>query len=122
MRFPLILFAALILSACAAVPGGGESVIELPGELITYLQLGVGIVVTFVLTELAKRGFDFQGHKAQITASLAAAAVVILNAILAKVPVTYEGFAVMALQVLVLILGSFGLYKGFRTLYPKPQG
>jgi len=95
------------------------SLIEIPVELQSLIQIGIEIVVVFLLTQLAKLGLDLQGHKAAVTAALFSAVTVILNALLAKVPLNLEGIVSALLNLLVVVLGAFGLYKQYRRMFPK---
>lgn len=95
------------------------SLIEIPPELQTLIQVVIEIVVVFVLTQLAKWGLNLQEHKAAVTAALFSAVMVILNALLAKVPLNLEGIVSALLNLLVVVLGAFGLYKQYRRMFPK---
>jgi len=93
--------------------------ISVPVELQALIQVGVEIAVVFVLTQLLKLGFDFSGYKAQIVAALVGAVMVIVNSLLAKVPASLEGIVGALLNLLVVVLGAFGVYKVYRSLRPK---
>lgn len=95
------------------------NLLELPLELQALLKTGIEIVVVFVLTELTKHGFNFEGYKAQLVASLFSAAIVVVNYALGLVPAGYEGIAAAILNLVVVLLGAFGLYKAYRTRFPK---
>ena len=95
------------------------SLVEVPAELQSLILVGIEILVVFVLTQLAKAGFDLSGYKAQVTAALFSAAMVIINALLAKVPVNLEGIVGALLNLAVVLLGAFGLYKVYRIKFPK---
>lgn len=93
------------------------NLIEVPVELQALIQLGIEIGVLFLLVQLAKLGFDFSGYKSQIVAALFGAVMVILQAVFAKVPANLEGLVAALLNLLVVVLGAFGvhaLYKRFK--------
>lgn len=109
----LVLVVALVLmvfvlSACAPVAEVAH-LLQVPVELVALIQVGVGIAVTWIITQLLKLGLDFSGYKVQVTAAIVAAVVVVLNALLAKIPPSLEALAGGLLNLLVIILGSFGL-------------
>lgn len=95
------------------------SVIEVPVELQSLIQIGIEIVVIFLLTQLAKAGFDFSGYKAQLVAAMFGAVMVILNTLLAKVPANLESIVGALLNLLVVVLGSFGVYKLYSAYLRK---
>ena len=90
------------------------NLLQVPPELQEMIRLAVEIAVIFILTQLAKRGFDFSGFKAQITAAIVGAVIVFLNAALAKVPLEWEAIGGALLNLLVVVLGSFGLYQVYK--------
>ena len=93
--------------------------VEVPVELQSLIQIGIEVAVVFILTQLAKAGFDFSGYKAQLVAALFGAVMVIVNSLLAKVPANLEGIVGALLNLLVVVLGSFGVYKLYRQFVPK---
>lgn len=93
--------------------------LSLPVELQDLLQIGIEIGVVFVLTELAKRGFDFSGYKAQIAAAVLGALMVVVNSLLAKVPASLEGIVAALLNLLVVVLASFGVYELYKKYVRK---
>ena len=95
------------------------TLVEVPVELQSLIQVGIEIAIVFLLTQLAKLGFDFSGYKAQLVAALFSAAMVVINALLAKVPPTLEGIVGALLNLLVVVLGAFGVYKLYRQFRPK---
>ena len=95
------------------------SLVEVPVELQSLIQIGIEVAVVFLLTQLAKLGFDFSGYKAQIVAAVFSAVMVFANALLAKVPANLEGIVGALLNLLVVVLGSFGVYKIYRQFVPK---
>lgn len=95
------------------------NLVQVPVELQSLIQIGIEIGIVFVLTQLAKAGFDFSGYKAQLVAAVFGAVMVIVNALLAKVPANLEGIVGALLNLLVVVLGSFGVYKLYRQYVPK---
>ena len=95
------------------------SLVEVPVELQSLILIGIEVAVVFILTQLAKAGFDFSGYKAQLVAALFGAVMVIVNSLLAKVPANLEGIVGALLNLLVVVLGSFGVYKIYRQFVPK---
>ena len=95
------------------------NIIELPLELQTLLKLGVEMLVVFILTQLAKYGFDFSGYKAKWVAAFFSAALAGINYLFGLIPASYEGVAIAILQLIVVLLGAFGVYKAYRFAFPK---
>lgn len=95
------------------------SLVEVPVELQSLILIDIEVAVVFLLTQLAKAGFDFSGYKAQIVAAVFSAVMVFANALLAKVPANLEGIVGALLNLLVVVLGSFGVYKIYRQFVPK---
>lgn len=93
--------------------------IEVPLGLQELLKVLLEMAVVFLLTQLAKSGFDFSGYKSQIVAALFASAMVVIDAVLAKVPASLEGIVAALLNLLLVVLGSFGAYKLYRQFFPK---
>lgn len=92
--------------------------IEVPVQLQSLIQVGIEMAVVFLLTQLAKAGFDFSGYKAQVVAAVFSAVMVFVNSLVAKVPPSLEGIVGALLNLLVVVLGSFGVYK----LYKQVRG
>lgn len=94
--------------------------IEIPAELKTLLAIGITVIVTEVLKALsAKLNYDLNGYKAQITASLVGAVLVLVNAVLSNVPAELAPVASQLLILVVVVLGSFGAYKVLLANQPK---
>ncbi len=89
---------------------------ELPIELQGILLLLVGMFVTFLLTQLAKLGFDFSGYESRLVAALFSAVLVVVNAVLEKVPADMTGYVGLILQLLVVVLGSFGVHGLYKSV------
>lgn len=86
--------------------------IEIPNELKTLLAILVTVVVTEVLKILsAKLNVDLTGYKAQVTASLVGAILVLVNAVLSNIPAEVAPIASQLLVLVVVVLGSFGAYR-----------
>ena len=97
-----------------------QNLIELPEPLKALLL----IAVTFVVTQLLKLlgdaiKVDLSGYTAQIASAVVAAVLVVANALLAKIPVGYEPTVTAVLNLIVVILGSWGAYRFYRTIVPK---
>jgi hypothetical protein len=90
--------------------------IEIPVALQALIQIGVEIAVVFLLTQLAKLGFDFSGYKAQLVAAFFGAVMVVVNSLLARVPANLESIVAALLNLLVVVLGSFGVYKLYKQI------
>ena len=95
------------------------NLVEVPVELQSLIQLGVEIAVVFVLTQLSKAGLDFSGYKAQLVAALFAAVMVVVNVLLSKVPLSLESIVTALLNLLVVVLGAFGVYKLYKQMRAK---
>jgi hypothetical protein len=97
-----------------------QSLIELPEPLKALLL----IAITFVVTELLKLlgnaiKLDLSGYSAQIASAIVASILVVVNMLLAKIPLEYEPIVTAVLNLVVVLLGSWGTYKVFRQLVPK---
>ena len=97
-----------------------QNLIELPEPLKALLL----IAVTFVVTQLLKLlgdaiKVDLSGYTAQIASAVVAAVLVVANALLAKIPLEYEPIVTAVLNLVVVLLGSWGSYKLYRQLVPK---
>ena len=88
--------------------------IEVPPALQSLIQIGVEILVVFLLTQAAKLGFDFSGYKAQLVAGLFGAVMFVINSLLARVPANLESIVGALLNLLVVVLGSFGVYQLYK--------
>lgn len=98
------------------------SLVELPIELQDILISIIGIGVVFILTELSKLlKADLSGYAAQVTAAVWSAVFVVIKVLLAKIPEGFEGIAAAVLQLLVVLLGAFGLYGVYRQKFPKAK-
>lgn len=83
---------------------------ELSVEMQGLLMLGVGSFVAFVLTQLTKRGLDLSGYQSKFTAGLFSAVLVIVNALLTKVPADSVNIVESALQIVVILFGAAGIH------------
>jgi len=97
-----------------------QNLIELPEPLKALLL----IAITFVVTELLKLlgnaiKLDLSGYVAQIASAIVASILVVTNMLLAKIPLEYEPIVTAVLNLIVVLLGSWGSYKAFRQLVPK---
>ncbi len=86
--------------------------IEIPNELKIILGIFVTAVVTEVLKILsAKLNVDLTGYKAQVTASVVGAILVLANALLSNIPAEVAPIASQLLVLVVVVLGAFGAYR-----------
>ena len=86
--------------------------IEIPNELKIILGIFVTAVVTEVLKILsAKLNVDLTGYKAQVTASVVGAVLVLINALLSNIPAEVAPIASQLLVLVVVVLGAFGAYR-----------
>ena len=92
---------------------------ELPIELQNLIALAISSVVVFVLTEIAKLGFDFSGYKSQIVAAIFSAVMVVVNALLAKIPLESVDLATAIANLVVVLLGAFGVFSAYKQLKRK---
>jgi len=97
-----------------------NTLITLPDPLKALLL----IAITFVVTELLKLlgnaiKVDLSGYTAQIASAVVASILVVVNALFAKIPLEYEPVVTAVLNLIIVLLGSWGTYKVFRQLVPK---
>lgn len=86
--------------------------IEIPNELKIILGIFVTAIVTEVLKILsAKLNVDLTGYKAQVTASVVGAILVLANALLSNIPAEVAPIASQLLVLVVVVLGAFGAYR-----------
>ncbi len=89
--------------------------IEIPNELKIILGIFVTALVTEVLKILsAKLNVDLTGYKAQVTASVVGAILVLANALLSNIPAEVAPIASQLLVLVVVVLGAFGAYRVVR--------
>jgi hypothetical protein len=97
-----------------------NTLITLPDPLKALLLIGI----TFVVTELLKLlgnaiKVDLSGYAAQVASAIVASILVVVNALLVKIPLEYEPVVAAVLNLVVVLLGSWGAYKVYRQLVPK---
>jgi len=86
--------------------------VEIPNELKIILGIFVTAVVTEILKILsAKLNADLTGYKAQVTASVVGAVLVLINAVLSNIPAEVAPIASQLLVLVVVVLGAFGAYR-----------
>lgn len=86
------------------------------------LKIAIEIGVAFMLTQLSKAiGIELEQYKSQVVVAVFAAIMVIVNALLAKVPASLEGIVAALLNLAVVVLAAFGTYKVYRQFVPKPE-
>lgn len=117
MKFPkivtivcLLIVFLFALAACAPV----ASAVPVPSELQDWIRLGLEVGIVFILTQLAKAGLDFSGYKAQILAALFSAVMVVIDSILGKIPAQWESLAGALMNLIVVILASYGLHAVYK--------
>ena len=97
-----------------------DAIVQLPEELKALLAIGITLIVTQALKAAsAKVGFDLSGHAAEVTAALVGAVLVLINGLLAQIPVEFASIAQSLLGLVVVVLGSYGAYK---VLLKSPKG
>lgn len=109
----LLIVLVFALAACVPV----ATAIPVPSELQGLIQKLLEIVIVFVLTQLAKQGLDFSGYKSQILAAVFGAVMVVIDSLLAKIPAQWESLAGALINLLVVVLASYGVhavYKAFK--------
>jgi hypothetical protein len=100
-----------------------ETLVQIPEELVYLIMVGVTFLVVQALKFVSDLlNHDLSGYEAQLVASITAAAVVVLNAALGNIPAEYASLANGFLQFLVVVLGSFGMYKVYRQFNPEAKG
>ena len=88
-----------------------EQLVQLPPELKALIGLVVTLFVTQVLKWVAgKFGIDLSGYSARIVAALVASVLALVDASLASIPAEFAPIANAVLGLLVVIVGSYGLY------------
>ena len=97
-----------------------NTLITLPEPLKALLLIGI----TFIVTELLKLlgnaiKLDLSGYAAQVASAIVASILVVANMLLAKIPLEYEPIVTAVLNLIVVLLGSWGTYKVFRQLVPR---
>ena len=94
------------------------NLVELPQELVLLLESTIVFLVTQALKALGgvfKQ--DITGWAAVIAAGLVSAVVALLNGVLGLIPENWGPIAATVLNLIVLLLGSmgvYGLYKRFK--------
>ncbi len=100
-----------------------QNFVELPDPLKALLLMGVTVLVTEFLKMLsATVKMDLSGYAAQVSSAIVASILVVLNALLAQIPAGYESIATAVLNLIVVLLGSWGAYKVYRQVRPKQYG
>lgn len=107
----LVIVFVFALAACAPV----ASVVPVPSELQDWIRLGLEIGIVFIVTQLAKVGLDFSGYKSQILAALFSAVMVIVDSLLTKIPAQWESLAGALMNLIVVILASYGVHTVYKT-------
>ena len=97
-----------------------QTLVSLPDPLKVLLLIGVTFLVTQLLKLLGTAiGTDLSGYTAQIASAIVASILVLVDVLLAKIPSGYESIAGAVLNLIVVLLGSWGAYVFYRTIAPK---
>ena len=107
----LVIVFLFSLVACAHV----TTAVHVPSEIQDWIRLGLEIGIVFILTQLAKVGLDFSGYKSQILAALFSAVMVIVDSLLTKIPAQWESLAGALMNLIVVILASYGVHTVYKT-------
>lgn len=107
----LVIVFLFALVACAPV----TTAVPVPSEIQDWIRLGLEIGIVFILTQLAKVGLDFSGYKSQILAALFSAVMVIVDSLLTKIPAQWESLAGALMNLIVVILASYGVHTVYKT-------
>ena len=107
----LVIVFVFALVACAPV----ATAVPVPSEIQDWIRLGLEIGIVFILTQLAKVGLDFSGYKSQILAALFSAVMVIVDSLLTKIPAQWESLAGALMNLIVVILASYGVHTVYKT-------
>lgn len=100
-----------------------QNFVELPDPLKALLLMGITLLVTEVLKVIgAALKIDLSGYAAQVSSAVVASILVVINALLAQIPAGYESIANAVLNLIVVLLGSWGAYKFYRQVKPKQYG
>jgi hypothetical protein len=94
--------------------------VELPEPLKMLLLALVTIVVTQALKSLSDAlKYDLSGYSAQVTSAIVASILVIINSGLSHIPATWEPVVTAALNLVVVLLASWGGYKFIKQFKSK---
>lgn len=108
----ILMLIALMLTACAPAQGIAQGVVELPMQL----QAVIGVAVAYVVGILL-RGRLPDEWVMEIASVITTAAIAILGIILRLIPLEFEVLATAVLNVLVVLLGGFGLVRGLFVMF-----
>lgn len=93
------------------------SVVELPSELVLVLSAVIGVLVVEGLKVVGGWfGKDLSGWAAGLSAAIVSLVVLFANDLLSLVPVEYEAVVAAILNVLVVLLGMFGLHRQVKRI------
>ena len=99
-----------------------EKLVALPDPLKALLAVGVTFLVTEFLKVLsAAVGRDLSGYSAQVSSAVVASLLVLADALLSHIPAEFEPIAGAILNLVVVLLGSWGAYKFYRQLSPRKK-
>jgi len=92
--------------------------VEVPDPLKLLIAAFVTVVVTQILKYLSGLlKMDLSGYTAQVASAIVASVVVLIDAVLTKVPAGYESI-VSAFLVLLASWGGYKAYKIVRSKFP----
>lgn len=92
-----------------------ENFVELPEPLKMLLLGFVTVAVTEVLKAVGPRfKVDLSGYAAQVTSAVVASVLVLVNALLGHIPSEFAPIANAILNLVVVLLTSWGAYKAFK--------
>jgi len=84
--------------------------------ILDPIHILIAVLASFLVTEGAKvlaerRGIDLSPAAAQITASLVALVVLVVDPLLAQIPATAAPYIVSVVNLALVILSAFGLHR-----------
>jgi len=92
-----------------------QNLVELPDPLKMLLLAFVTVAVTQALKWLGSvLNFDLSGYSAQVASAVVASILVLVNALLSHIPAEFEPIANSLLNLIVVLLTSWGAYKAVK--------
>lgn len=94
-----------------------QSSVVVPDALVVLITAGLMFLVTQGIKEILRlTGIDLSGYAAALVAALVGIVVAFLNGLLAFIPVALAPLAAELLNLLVLLLSGYGVYRIYRAL------
>ncbi len=92
-----------------------QTFVELPEPIKALILMAFTLAVTEAL-KLASAAlkYDLSGYAAQVTSALVAATLIVINAVFSHIPAEVAPIANSVLDLIVVLLGSWGAYKTIR--------